>query len=103
MNQLVHVLPGRCARFRSVFVRAIRKADRVQAFAAQPVDIIRAVIDVDIGADLLLLFHEAEIPVRDAVLVEPVNRLFHRRLVEKMNEQPVCDDPDACPFVGELA
>src|SRR6266542_4317960 len=97
------MLPGISPRFGNIFVGAVGEADRVQALSPQLLDVARAVVDVDIRAHLFFLFHEAQVPIRDAVPVEPVDGLFHRGLMKKVNVEPMGDDADAGAVIGELA
>ena len=83
------MLPRLRSRLGNVLVSTICKADRVQTLRAKSVYIAGGVIYVNVRANLLLILHKAQIPVRNAVQVEPVNSLFYGHLVEKVNEEPV--------------
>ena len=41
----------------------------------QPLKIDRCIVHVDPRSDLILVFHKAQVPVRESVTVEPFDRL----------------------------
>src|SRR5262245_57923924 len=94
MDQAVHVIPRFCARFAHGLVRAVCEADRIEPLGAKAFDVIRGVVNVDVRADLLFLLHEAKVPVRDSVLVEPLDSLSDGEPVKKVNEKSMSDDPN---------
>ena len=53
------------------------------------------IFDVEVGADGRLLLHEAQVPIRDIVPIEPLNRLAHGDLVKVFDEQPMRDDANS--------
>jgi hypothetical protein len=86
MDQLVHVFPRLGPRLANSLVGAVGETDRVQASAPKPLYVVWAIVHVNVCANLLLLLHEAEVPVRDGMLVQPVNGLLHGDLVKVVNE-----------------
>jgi hypothetical protein len=74
--------------------------DRVPG-VAQPRDVVGGVVDVAVGLDFGLLTEEAQVPVRDAGVVEPRHRVGHRHRVTPVGVQAVGDQPDPDPRVGE--
>ena len=102
MDEVIDVLPGVRARRGDRFIRAVREADRVEGLSSQVLHVARGVVYVDVGADLLLLLHETEVPVGDAVVVEPLGRLRDGGVVEVADSEAVRDDPDPSTLLGEL-
>lgn len=102
MDEVVDLVPIVRARGGDRLVRAVREADRIEVAGAQARDVVRRVVNVDVRPNLLLLLHEAEVPVRDAMVVEPGGRLRDRGVVEVADREPVGDDPDPRALVGEL-
>lgn len=50
---------------------------------------------LDVSVDELLVAHETQVPVGDAVVIQPRDRLSDRHLVEVPNEEAMRNDPDA--------
>jgi hypothetical protein len=63
----------------------------------------RGVIDVDVGPDLVLLLHEAQVRVRNGVAVQPLDSLTHRVLMEEMDKEATGDNPDPIAFIRQSA
>src|SRR5262245_8909582 len=103
VNHLVRFLPRLDARLADIRVRAVCEADRVIALAPQIFDILRAVLQIQVGAHLFLLFHEAQVPVGNAVAVEPVDGLTDGGAVEVVDEEAVGNDADAGAVIGQEA
>src|SRR5438093_8718278 len=99
MDQAVHFRPTCGARRRNVGIRAVTEADYLMPGLSECLDVFGTILDVDIGTNLLLLLHKAEVYVRDAIVIEPVNGLTYSALVEVENEQAVRDDANACTIV----
>jgi hypothetical protein len=89
------------ARAGQRFIGGVAEDDRLLALGSQALDVRRRVFDIEVRADGRLLLHEAQVPVRNVVPVEPLDRLAHRDLVEVFDEQPVRDDADAHAFDRE--
>src|SRR5262249_22789666 len=103
VNHLVRFLPRLDARLADIRVRAVREADRVVALAPQILDILRAVFQIEVGAHLFFLFHEAQVPVGNAVAVEPVDGLADGGAVGIVDEEAMGNDADAGAFIGQQA
>ena len=84
-------------------VRGMAEDDDVALLAQQRLDVVGAVLDVQVGVDRALLPHEAEVPIGDAVAVQPLDGLADRDPVEVLDHQAVGDDPDPDAQVGEAA
>ena len=69
-----------------MLIGAVSEANRVEAFTAKAFDVGWVVFYVDVCSDLFLVFHETEIPVRDPVVVEPVDGLTDREIMKVVNE-----------------
>ena len=75
--------------------------DDVGTVLAQRHDVVRGVLDVAVGLDLRLGPEEAQVAVRDAGGVEPVDRVGHGRGVAPVHVEPVGDDADPHAGVGQ--
>ena len=102
-HQARDLVPGMRARPGQVLVGRVGEHDGLQPLRTQPRDVLGRVLQVEIGTHGRLLAHEAQVPVRDIVQVEPLDRLAHRDLVEVLDEQSVRDDADAHILRGEPA
>jgi hypothetical protein len=65
------------------------------AISSEAFDIVGGVLDIQVCSDSSFIFHEAQIPIWDVVMVEPLDRLLNRDLVEMLYEQSVRDDANA--------
>src|ERR1035438_10792181 len=75
--------------------------DHIARVTEKSRDVARRVVDVQVGVHGPLLPHEAEVPVGDAVEVQPFHRLGYGDAVEVLDDQAVGDDADAQPSIGE--
>jgi len=82
VDELLGFFPRVDARLRNLPVRAVAEADRIQPFAPKCLHICRGVFNVQVGTDLFLLFYETQIPVRNSLLVKPIDGLAHGRMVD---------------------
>src|SRR2546425_793830 len=101
VDQPVHILPGFRAWRVHGAVRTVSEADRVEVLAAQALYVLGAVLNIDIRADLFLRLHETQIPVRNPILVQPLDRLAHSEAVEVVDEKAVGNYADPSPLVGD--
>ena len=92
-----------CARAGQVLICAVGVNDRLRPLRSQSLDVGGRIFDIDVGSHGRLLLHEAKIPVRNIVPIEPLNRLAHCHLVEVFDEQPVRNDADPYAFGTELS
>ena len=72
--------------------------DHVVVGCPKAVHVVGGVVDVDIGFDLWLGAQEADVPIRNADIVEPGNGVGDRFGVTPVGVQAVGDDPD--PHAG---
>ena len=72
------------------------------AVVAKALHVVGTVLDIDVRPHLVLVLHEAKIPIGDAVMIEPCDGLRDGDGVEIGNEQPVGDDANAVSFIREL-
>src|SRR6267154_6666040 len=80
-------------RSNDVLVRAIPETDCVVSPRSQPLNVLRRIVNIDVCADLIFLFHEAQVRVGKSVLIQPANRLAHSFLVEEVDKEPMGNDP----------
>jgi hypothetical protein len=83
-DKMVHLVPVRGSRICNVFTCAVGKANCIEAPRTQLFYIARSILDIDVGANLILVFHEAEIPVREAMMIEPLYCLLDCHRVKMM-------------------
>jgi len=102
LHESVDLIPIRGTGSADVRVGAVGKADRMEAPVPKSIQIVWAVFDVDVGANLVLFFHETEIPVGNSVLIEPYDGLSDCHFMEVSNEESVRDDPDSVAFFREV-
>ena len=86
-----------------MFIRAVRKTYCVELLCAQALDISGSVFDIDVCTNLLFGLHEAQIPIRDSMVVEPIDRLSDSEIVEVVYEEAVSDNADASSLIGQHA
>src|SRR5262245_6822850 len=67
LDQGVDLVPALRARLADVAVGAVGKTDGVEPLRAQAPDVVGRVFDIDVGADLLLVLHEAEVVIGNAL------------------------------------
>ena len=84
-----------------VLVVRLVEHDRVESSGAQLNDVVRSVIDVNVCTNVGLVAEEADISVRDAMGVEPLDRVRHRRGMTPVDVQPVRNDPNVYTGVGQ--
>ena len=70
------------------------KDDGLVPSASELFDIVRRVIDVDIGSHIGLVAEEAKIAIRDLLRVEPLHGVGNRSGVTPVHIQTVGDDSD---------
>ena len=75
--------------------------DDVVASVPERRHVVGRVVDVEVGLDLGLATEEAEVPVGDAVAVEPGDGVGDRHLVAPVHDEAMGDDPDPHAGVGE--
>jgi hypothetical protein len=90
--QFEHFVPIVGSRAGHLLVGRVGKDDRLLAFLAQPIDVGRRILDIQVGADGGLLLHEAQVPVGNIVLVEPLDGLANRDLMKILDEQPMSNE-----------
>ena len=88
-DEPIHLVPIVGPRRCKMFVGTVGEADREMAVPSKALDVAWAVFDIDVCSHLVLLLHEAEVPVRNAVMIQPVNGLCHGKRVEIPNDQAV--------------
>ncbi len=76
-------------------IGGVSEDDHFLAGFAKGLDVRGAVLDVNIGVDGGFFGHEAQIPVRDAVLLEPFDGLEDGLSVKPGNVQTMGDDADS--------
>jgi len=64
-------------------------------------DIPGRILDVKVGTDGCLIRQEAQIPVRNVVSVQPIDRLLHRDAVEVLDKESVRNDSYPNPLGGQ--
>lgn len=82
LDKVVNLIPGLRTGLSDFSVRAVREANRVVPSIAQLLNIVGGVVDIEVSADLLLLLHEAKIPVGNTVGIQPLHGLMDRHCVK---------------------
>jgi hypothetical protein len=78
-----------------MFIRGIGEDYRSLPLSPKSVNVLGRVLDVKVRAYGRLLLHEAEVPVRDVVMIQPLDGLPSSRLVKVFDEEAMSDDTDA--------
>ena len=68
---------------------------------AKALHVVWTVLHIDVRTHLLLRFHEAQIPVRNAMLVQPLDRLTYGEAVEVADAEAMSDYPNPRSLVRE--
>jgi hypothetical protein len=102
-NHLLYVFPTLGAWWSNVAVRGVCNADHLLVDSSQLLDVARGIFKIEIGSDRGLVLHEAQIPIRDAMVLEPFDRLVEGFLVKVLDEETMRNDPYADGPSGESA
>src|SRR5438876_9332530 len=80
--------------------RVAEDDDRFVVFPKIP-DVARCILDIQLSADVALIFHEAEVPVVDCMTVEPFHGLGDSGLMEIRNAEAIGDNTDTHSFLAQ--
>src|SRR5262245_8463166 len=78
-----------------MLIRGVREDNGLRTISTQSLDIRGRIFDIQVGADGSLFLHETQVPVRDVVSVEPLDRLAHGDLVKVFDEEAMGNDPNS--------
>lgn len=96
----VTLLPALDPWLINVPVCSVSKANRLQSGFSQTNNIVRCIVDVDVGSKLVLVLHKTQIPIRDAVIIQLIHSLAYSKLVGIVNVKTMRDDSDSCAVIG---
>ena len=75
-----------------MLVRRVREHDCLMAVRSQSLHVGPRILDIQISTNRGFVFHEAQIPVRDSMMLQPSRRLAYRLLVEILDVKAVGND-----------